>query len=67
MDTKAPWLVTLENQLKTNNMKRSELTNDYVAPILTSVECSVEVGFAGSYIGDDEGNYIPDFEPENNL
>ena len=48
-------------------MKRSELTNDYAAPILTAVECSVEVGFAGSYIGDDEGNYIPDFEPENNL
>ena len=48
-------------------MKRSELTNDYVAPILTSVECSVEVGLAGSYIGDDEGNYIPVFETENNL
>lgn len=48
-------------------MKTTELTIDYVAPILTLVECRVEMGFLGSYIGDDEGNYIPDFEPENNL
>ncbi len=48
-------------------MKTTVLTTEYVAPILTLVECSVEVGFLGSYIGDDEGNYIPDFEPENNL
>ena len=48
-------------------MKTERLTINYVSPILTLVECSVEVGFIGSYIGDDEGNYIPDFEPENNL
>ena len=43
------------------------LMTDYNSPMLTLIECSVEVGFLGSYIDDNEGNYIPDFEPENNL
>lgn len=48
-------------------MRTYKTTNDYIEPTLTTVECCVEVGFLGSHIGDDEGNYIPDFEPENNL
>lgn len=48
-------------------MKTTISTTNYTAPILTTLECSVEAGFLGSHIGDDEGNYIPDFEPENNL
>lgn len=41
--------------------------NDYIEPTLTAIECCVEEGFIGSSIGDNEGNYIPDFETENNL
>lgn len=48
-------------------MIKKASTNDYVSPTLTTIECNVEAGFSASHIGDDEGSYIPDFEPENNL
>lgn len=58
------------NNLNTYNLYKMEATKipiKYQTPTLTIVECYVEVGFLGSSIGDNEGNYIPDFEPENNL
>jgi hypothetical protein len=48
-------------------MKKMTSTLDYVTPTLTVIDCNVEAGFSASHIGDDEGSYIPDFEPENNL
>jgi hypothetical protein len=48
-------------------MKKMTSTHDYVAPTFTMIDCKVEAGFSASHIGDDEGSYIPDFEPENNL
>jgi hypothetical protein len=48
-------------------MKKMTSTHDYVAPTFTMIDCNVEAGFSASHIGDDEGSYIPDFEPENNL
>lgn len=48
-------------------MEATKTPIKYQTPTLTIVECCVEVGFLGSSIGDNEGNYIPDFEPENNL
>ena len=48
-------------------MKATKTTIDYVTPTLSIVECCVEEGFLASSLGDGEGNYIPDFEPENNI
>ena len=48
-------------------MKNTTITNDYEAPALLTIECSVEAGFSASHIGDNEGYEIPDFENENEL
>lgn len=64
MEYKASWIVTI---LNIHNLDKMKAQNDYIEPTLTTIECCVEEGFIGSSIGDNEGNYIPDFETENNL
>ena len=57
----------MQPTIKIFEMKKTTITNDYEAPSLLKIECSVEAGFSASYIGDNEGYEIPDFENENEL
>ncbi|MBO5882141.1 MAG: hypothetical protein J6Q21_02735 [Alistipes sp.] len=41
--------------------------NNYEAPAMMCVECSVERGFGASNISDTEGHEIPDFVKQNEL
>ena len=60
-------MIYLQTTIKIFEMKTTTITNDYEAPALLTIECSVEAGFSASHIGDNEGYEIPDFENENEL